>query len=316
MTPDAVQRSASAAIDESLADALKDLPADWYDYIPYKIEEQIKSSDPTVRAAGEAEKAAYIAKERAEQVAAIQALRAIGSPADIRAHMEKLIIADLENTSPGIMVNSKAFNAMLDGEPLKNYLEGVRSSVTAARQNKTAEGYLLTRTFRVDAQQFGIPITAPGSERPVHGLTIPKNATAEELKELMTDARQYGGRTPVLITFRESVKVGSTVTAGDSLDAGRRPVPYDKPTVHAAAHGSHELDYRHLGSPRTILQDHIASGSLFRGRNRYDEVQYHRRPTAADIAHVTFAKEPSSSVKKKLAKLGATWSVQPLPEDD
>jgi hypothetical protein len=312
-TPEATKAAALRQVEVSVKEAFQDLPKDWKPgYFPYD------KNTPEA-------KAQYTAEKRAAIEAKIRQVREqYGNPEALLAHMENLVREDLAVTSPGMVMNQKTFGMLLDGQPLKNYLEGVKSSVSSAVKKDTRTGYVMTRTFNVDAQQFGIPITEPGALRPVHGLTVLKDATpAEELRQLQI-ARQYGGKTPVMITFGDHMKAHSTVTAGDSLDGGRVPVPYDKPTIHAIAFGHiGGGGMEHLGDVTEILDRHVTDGSLFRKRTTrnegkiygYDEVQFHRRPTAADIKHVTFVKEPAPGVKKKLTALGIQWSVVSLPEE-
>jgi hypothetical protein len=211
-----------------------------------------------------------------------------------------------------MVMNTKTFSAMLDGEPLKNYREGVKSSVPNANLKDSRDGYLITRTFDVDAQQFGIPITAPGSDRPVHGLVVTKDPASDQFRKDFSGAKAYGGRSPILVVYKDHVKNGSTVTSGDSLDAKRIAVPYDKPTIHAVAGGSlGRTGDDTLGDAGHILNRHVNKSVFDRESSWYDEVQFHRRPTAKDIKHVAFTKEPTAAIKKKLLSLGATWSVIP-----
>jgi len=312
-TPAVVRAQAERVIDNSIKDAFKDLPKDWEpSYIPYTVG---REGPPEFR---QAQRTAYIEKERVRITAATKELRErFGTPERLREHIEQQVVKDLEATSPGMVMNNKTLGLLLDGEPLKNYREGVKSGVSNANAKDTREGYLITRTFDVDAQQFGIPITAPGSVRPVHGLVVTKDPTPEQLRRDFSGAKVYGGRSPVLVTYHDHVKNGSTVTSGDSLDAKRIAVPYDKPTIHSIAPGSigRGGDDR-LGDAEFILTRHVNKSVFQRDSSWYDEVQFHRRPTAKDIKHVAFTKEPTAAVKKKLTAIGATWSVVPLESMD
>jgi len=110
------------------------------------------------------------------------------------------------------------------------------------------------------------------------------------------------------------------VTIGDSLDGKKMPVPYRAGSDLAYPFPAN-TGYTTYDNAIGILDKTKKSG--FRRRPvggekiyGYDEVQYHKRPTAKDIKSVTFSKEPSTALKNKLGKQGITWSVVALPEDN
>lgn len=315
MTPAAARAASERGMKYDVKEAFKD-PSGWQPE-DYQIQKSHYTPSPIPGQSGvfrdttPAERQAQVDKLRSERVAAhAELVRTYGTPEGYLAALHTKTRTELADTSPAQVMTGKVLDKLLAGEELKNYQEGVKSGVSNANKQATAYNYAMKRSMMVDAQGFGIAVTAPGSERPIHGLIVGKEGT--HIEATFKNGAQYGGRSPVMVIYKDQVKEGSTVTMGDSLDANRPPVPYSNP--HFIVHGNTPEAIRG-SSPKDLLSQ--ISGNPFTDPSRvyYNEVQYHKRPKAADIKHVAFGKEPTAAVKKKLIALGITYSVVNLPKE-